>query len=75
MYFWFREQQQKKTFLYAENTNDDIEIFIDQITQMKPIPIGTGVTYRAQKGRHDDLFMAGLIAANFIRIWWDQLDN
>lgn len=74
MYFWFRAEQEKKTFLYAKNTNDDIEIFIDQITQMRPIPTGSGVTYKAQKGRHDDLFMAGLIAANFIRIWWEELD-
>lgn len=70
---WLKDEYKAHTIKWPEIKNADMQELIDQRAQIVPITAPSGhVTYKAQRGRHDDLFMAKLIGCNAIRIWWDQ---
>lgn len=71
---WLAAQKKDKRIFYGEGS--DMQILIDQTVQIVPFMTQNGgTTYRAQRGRHDDLFSCSLIFANFVRLWWEELDN
>jgi len=69
---WLKEQYPLHTIQFPKTPNADMEELMNQRKQIVGITAPSGhVTYKAQRGRHDDLFMAKLIGCNAIRIWWD----
>jgi len=71
---WMATQRKLKRILYARN--DGVEELITQTNNIGSFMTQNGgTTYRAMRGRHDDLFMSSLIIANYVRIWWEQLDG
>lgn len=70
---WLQQEYKKHTVQFPENPNDDMAELINQRNQIVGITAPSGhVSYKAQRGRHDDLFMAKLIGCNAIRIWWNM---
>ena len=70
---WLKEQYPLHTIQFPKSPRDDIEELLNQRKQIVGITAPSGHTaYKAQRGRHDDLFMAQLIGCNAARIWWDQ---
>ena len=72
---WLKLKKKNHEILFTENPTKDMQVLIDQYPQIVPILSAGGYTYKAMRGRHDDLFMAHLIGANFIRLWWDKMDG
>jgi len=72
---WLKGKKKSHDILFSDNPTKDMQILIDQYPQIVPILTAGGYTYKAMRGRHDDLFMAHLIGANFIRLWWDRMDG
>jgi hypothetical protein len=69
---WFKEAKQKGMMLFPKDkdASKDMKEFMTQIPQIVPLPTMNGsTTYKAQRGRHDDLFMAGLHVCNIIRLF------
>jgi len=53
-----------------------MQTLIDQIPQIAAITTANGsTTYKAQRGRHDDLFMAALHCCNFVRLFIEQQER
>ena len=71
---WLKAQKKNHDILFSKRPTKDMQVLIDQYPQIVPILTAGGYTYKAMRGRHDDLFMAHLIGANFIRLWWDKMD-
>ena len=72
---WMKQEYKRHTIQLPENQSDGMRELINQRNQIVGITAPSGHTaYKAQRGRHDDLFMCELIGCNAIRIWWDQLD-
>ncbi len=73
---WFKEQQKLGLFEFPSIPSPDMQELIDQIPQIVAMKTLTGATtYRAQRGRHDDLFMAALHCCNFIRLFIEQQER
>ena len=73
---WLASQRRLKRIFYARNIHNDIEELVTQTNNIGSFMTQNGgTTYRAMRGRHDDLFMASLIIANYVRLWWDELDE
>ncbi len=73
---WLQDEQKNHTINYPSIKSADMNELINQQNQIVGITAPSGhVSYKAQRGRHDDLFMAKLIGCNAIRIWWEQLDR
>jgi len=70
---WLKGQYTKHNVLYPSKQSPDMQELINQRNQIVGIKAPSGhVSYKAQRSRHDDLFMGELIGANAIRIWWDM---
>jgi hypothetical protein len=70
---WFKEAQEKGMLKFPSHPGKDMQEFMDQIAKIVEVKTLTGQTsYRAHRGQHDDLFMAGLFCCNFIRLFIDQ---
>jgi len=70
---WLKTEYKKHTVQYHDKKSDGIAELINQRNQIVGITSPSGhVSYKRQRGRHDDLFMCELIGCNAIRIWWDQ---
>ena len=73
MVSWLKAQYKKHNVQYPTKQSKDVQELINQRNQIVGITGPSGhVSYKAQRNRHDDLFMGELIGANAIRIWWDQ---
>lgn len=73
---WFIQKSKEGLFEFPLAPTPDMVKLIDQIPQIVAIKTMTGATsYKAQRGRHDDLFMAMLHALNFIRLFIDQQER
>lgn len=71
---WLKTEHKKHTLQYPSKQSRDMVELENQRRQIVGISTPGGQTsYKAQRGRHDDLFMAELIGCNAIRIWWEQL--
>ncbi len=69
---WLKEQYPLHTIQFPKSPSADMEELLNQRNQIVGITAPSGhVSYKAQRGRHDDLFMAKLIGCNAVRIWWD----
>lgn len=70
---WLKDQYKIHTVQYPMRTSKDMGELINQQNQIVGVTAASGhVSYKAQRNRHDDLFMAKLIGCNAIRIWWNQ---
>lgn len=73
---WFIEKREEGMFEFPLSPTRDMQKFIDQIPQIVAVKTLTGATsYKAQRGRHDDLFMAALHCCNFIRLFIEQQER
>ncbi len=71
---WLQDEYKKHTIQYPSIHSADMAELINQQNQIVGITAPSGhVSYKAQRNRHDDLFMSKLIGCNSIRIWWDGL--
>ena len=70
---WLKEKYSKHLIQLPEVQSDDMRELINQRNQIVGITAPSGhVSYKAQRGRHDDLFMCELIGCNAVRIWWSM---
>jgi len=70
---WLKEQYRAHVIQYPAQQTADMAELINQRNQIVGITAPSGhVSYKAQRNRHDDLFLCELIGCNAIRIWWDQ---
>ena len=73
MVSWLKPQYKNHNIQCPVNQSLGIKELINQRNQIVGITGPSGhVSYKAQRNRHDDLFMSELIGCNAIRIWWDQ---
>jgi len=73
---WLASQRKLNRIFYAKNINNDMEVLVTQTNNIVAFMTQNGgTTYRAVRGRHDDLYIASLIIANYVRLWWDELDG
>jgi len=69
---WLKQEYKKHTILYPRLLSVEFQELINQRNEMVGITAPSGhVSYKRQRGRHDDLFMAELIGCNAVRLWWD----
>lgn len=73
---WFKTQMEEGLFEWPDDPTPDMQVLIDQVPQIVSIRTAGGQTsYKAQRGRHDDLFMAALHCCNFIRLFIEQQER
>ena len=73
---WFQEQMKDHNILFPDAPRKDMQEFIDQVPKIVETKTLTGLTsYKAHRGQHDDLFMAGLHCCNFIRLFIEQQEQ
>jgi len=72
---WFIRHKQQHKILFPEILTFDMSILNNQIQDISRIPTQTGYTYKAQKGRHDDLFMALLLCCHIHNHRYEQWNN
>jgi len=53
----------------------DMRELQNQRNEMAGINMGSHVTFKRIRGRHDDLYLAKIIGINAILLWWEQMDN
>ena len=61
---WFVQHKLHHKIKFPEIMTPEMTTLSKQIQDMIRIPTSTGYTYKAQKGRHDDLFMALLLCCH-----------
>jgi len=72
---WLKTQYTSHTIQVPSVQSADMQELINQRNQIVGITGPSGhVSYKAQRNRHDDLFMTELIGCNAIRIWWDIME-
>lgn len=70
---WMRTKKKDHELSFPSIVTTDMQEFIDQIAKITEFKtMGGATTYKAYRGQHDDLFIAGLHCCNFIRLWIDQ---
>ena len=68
---WLKEKYNSHIIQYPINHSSDVTELITQRNEIVGITTSSGhISYKRQRGRHDDLFLSELIGANAIRIWW-----
>ena len=76
MTHWFKEKMNDGLFEFPDSPTEDMQEFIDQIAKIVPVMTSNGsTTYRAYRGQHDDLFMAGLHVCNIIRLFIEEQEK
>lgn len=69
---WLKAENKIHTIQYPAKRSADVNELINQQNEIVGILSASGHTsYKRVRNRHDDLFMAKLIACNTIRMWWD----
>ncbi len=61
---WFIQHKLAHKILLPEKMTYEMTVLENQMNDMIRIPTQTGYTYKAQKGRHDDLFMGLLLCCH-----------
>jgi len=61
---WFIQHKLHHKIKFPETMTPEMITLSNQMNDMIRIPTQTGYTYKAQKGRHDDLFMALLLCCH-----------
>lgn len=61
---WFIQHKTHHKILFPEILTPEMTILKNQIESITRYPTLTGYTYKAQKGRHDDLFMSLLLCCH-----------
>lgn len=71
---WLAREYLKNTVQWPlAKMTKDMQQLVNQRSLIVGITAPSGHTsYKAQRNRHDDLFMAKLIGCNAIRLWWDN---
>lgn len=70
---WLKPQYEKHAILYPSTQSSAMQELINQRNEVVGITAPSGhVSYKRQRGRHDDLFLCELIGCNAIRIWWNM---
>jgi hypothetical protein len=73
---WFAEKQQEGLFEFPAEPTKDMQELMDQIPLIASVrTAGGSSTYKAIRGRHDDLFVAALHCCNFIRLFIEQQER
>ena len=73
---WFAKRYEDGMMEFPDNPTPDMKEFMEQIPKIVPVMTGNGsTTYRAHRGQHDDLFMAGLHCCNVIRLFIEQQER
>ncbi len=73
---WLQKQYKNHTIQVPSVQSVDMQELLNQRNQIVGITGPSGhVSYKAQRNRHDDLFMTELIGCNFIRLWWEELER
>jgi len=73
---WLKREYKKHTIQIPTIQSVDMKELINQRNQIVGITGPSGhISYKAQRNRHDDLFMTELIGCNFIRLWWEELER
>ena len=71
---WLRDQKKIGNLVFPKNPQEDMQELERQMTEFVPITTPNGSTsYKRMRGRHDDLFMALLMACNIVRIRKEHL--
>lgn len=73
---WFQKSKQKHFILFPPKPSQDMQELIDQICQIVEIktPAGTS-SHKAQRGRHDDLFMALLLCCHVFLVLLEKYEE
>lgn len=67
---WLKEQLQNHIIKFPSKPTVEMQVLITQIHQIVGIRTPNGsTTYKAQRGRHDDLFMAFLLCCHMARLY------
>ena len=67
---WLKEYLQNHMIKFPNNPTVEMKVLIDQIHQIVGIRTAAGhISYKAQRGRHDDLFMAFLLCCHIARLY------
>ena len=70
MIHWLRDYIDDGMVEFPEHPSEDMQELINQHSQIVGINTMTGsVSYKAQRGRHDDLFMAFLLCCHMARLY------
>lgn len=73
---WLRKKMERGEISFPADPGPDMQELIDQIPQIVPMMTQTGqTTVRAQRGRHDDLFIAALHCTNIIRLFIEEQER
>ena len=67
---WLKNYINDDMIEFPENPGDDMRELENQLGQIVSIPtLSGGISYKAQRGRHDDLFMALLLCCHIARLY------
>lgn len=70
---WLKTEYKKHTVQLPQEKSADMQELVNQRNEIVGITAPSGhVSYKRQRGRHDDLFLPELIGCNAIRIWWNE---
>lgn len=73
---WFKTTYEQGMHEFPKNPTSDMQEFINQIPKIVPVLTANGsTTYKAMRGQHDDLFLAGLHCCNIIRLFIEQQER
>ena len=73
---WFAKRMREHKILFPAVPSKGMQEYIDQIPKIVAITTAGGQTsYKAYRGQHDDLFIAGLHCANIIRLFLEQQER
>jgi hypothetical protein len=73
---WFKQKLDEGMMEFPNNPTGDMQAFIDQIPTIVSVPTPSGsVNYKAHRGQHDDLFVAGLHCCNIIRLFIEEQER
>lgn len=70
---WFVQHKLNHKIKFPEILTPEMIILSNQMNDMIRIPTQTGYTYKAQKGRHDDLFMSLLLCCHIHLHYREQM--
>ena len=62
---WLKQQ----TLEFPKNPSTEMQQLIDEVNSIQRFEMGSNTQYKAQRSRHDDLFMALLIAVHTYRVF------
>ena len=73
---WFAVQKQKHNILFSDNPSKHMSLLMDQIPQIGTMRTASGLTtYKAVRGRHDDLFLALLLCCHIALLYQKRYEQ